>query len=164
MGIRVCPHCRKPLIRKAGEKPSTFARRRYCNPECGFAGRSSQAVERAGADVLRRCGHCRKVLTRKRYRGVLESAGAFAKRKFCNPECRGASMRGRPFPNTPAVERVPWSPPPAPRLVSGDPRVSLRECLRLHPDLVSAFEEVERDVSLDAWEPYSQAAVKGVTA
>lgn len=165
MAIRKCGHCHKALVRREGEKPSLFKRRRFCDARCGNQHRSQVALEAAGVVGERVCLSCGRVLVRKKYRHNWESVRDFAERQYCGPSCMGASRRGRPFSGRPVWARpgVVWSPP-VPSLVGGDPRVALREALRVHPELVLAFEQVERDVSLDSWEPYSQAAVKGVSA
>lgn len=152
MATRRCEHCGRELVRRPGEKLNKFSRRRFCNPEHFRAHRTREAELRERELGVRLCGGCGKALARKRYRGVWESVGAFEARRFCDPGCMGASRRGRPFPGS----RSRWSPPPP--LVGADTGALLRAALRLHPELLAAFAEVEAHVSVDSWEPYRQNA------
>lgn len=38
-------------------------------------------------DPERYCSHCKQLLSRKRYRGTLESMNCFLRRKYCNQNC-----------------------------------------------------------------------------
>lgn len=153
--IRVCEHCGVELVRRAGEKPNKFLKRRYCGQEHFLAHRTSVAVRRETELGMRYCRGCGAVLRRKRYRGVFESIGAFEARQHCNPECMGVSRKGRPFPKARVVR---FEPPPP--LVGADTGVLLRAALRFHPELLRAFAEVEACVSVDSWEAYSQRTEK----
>lgn len=43
-------------------------------------------------DPEKYCGYCRKLMTRKRYNGVLESMNAFLRRKYCDRVCMAKSQ------------------------------------------------------------------------
>jgi len=82
---RLCEQCGKELVKRRGERPSRFYRRRFCSVACSNASKVKVPIER------RFCEQCRTKLVRRRG----ESTPKFQRRVFCSVACSGASkMKG----------------------------------------------------------------------
>ncbi len=77
------PACGKPIVRKEGEKPSTFNVRRYCDKACHFAGRPPKIDYRARVAQTKMCKGC----VRPFHRRIKESDEQWSQRQFCGQKC-----------------------------------------------------------------------------
>jgi hypothetical protein len=52
---------------------------------------AEQTMPKRKPDAVKNCLSCGKPLKRKKYGNALEKAGQFRERKYCDPQCKGAS-------------------------------------------------------------------------
>jgi hypothetical protein len=80
---RTCasPACREFLVRRPKERPSDFAKRKYCNPQCHTRGKTKHEAFEA-----RECKNpkCPKQLEIR----AGEKPSAFVFRQYCNEQCK----------------------------------------------------------------------------
>jgi len=74
---KICECCKEPLVRREGERPYRFKKRRHCSLGCY---NNTRAVEN---DVPKPCANCGKLFSRPRMQGQIE----WDKRRFCSIVC-----------------------------------------------------------------------------
>lgn len=84
-----CKMCGGGITRRPNEPVITALRRKYCSEECR-APLSLKVGEPTGSNCLT-CGE--PIVRHQRKNGTTESGPAARRRKFCNPECKGAFDR-----------------------------------------------------------------------
>lgn len=106
--------------------------------------------------MIKSCEYCGERLVRKRRAdGRLESPRQFAARRHCGGTCANRGRHGVSF-RASRVKRGPVNVEPV--SVTDAPSVLLAAALWFHPDLITAFEEVDAGISVDSWEAYSNAS------
>lgn len=77
-----CGYCRKPIIRRDGERLFSFKIRQHCDKQCAYAARSVKMTKIPPCDG-RKCVQCGKPLVKNK----TENRGKFKRRKTCNITC-----------------------------------------------------------------------------
>lgn len=82
---RICrnPDCRKPLVRRPGERPNRFLRRVTCGPTCGVSAAHEHQRSTAKPEHIAHCAICEARLVRREH----EEYGDFRNRQTCGMEC-----------------------------------------------------------------------------
>jgi hypothetical protein len=102
--VKQCSYCYKDLVRRFGEKPSHFAKRKTCGAECGALKGSLSNYKAPYSSIPKeKCKFCTICGDKFVLIGHLERSND---KKTCSPDCANLSMKINSMPYKSARDQL----------------------------------------------------------